>query len=180
MIITIGGRFGSGKTTVAKILVQELGYDRFSMGDFRKAIAKEKGMTIDELNIISEKDPSSDYETDKKLQQLAKEKDNFIIETRTGFHLVPKSFKVCLIADLEQSARRIMEKKSAIQPYKTLEKAMEKIKQGWESDYRRYKKLYDIDYLNPDNFDIHLDTTNLTPNEVANKIIEAMDKNLIL
>jgi len=174
MIITLGGRFGSGKTTVAKILAQRLGYERYSMGDFRKQIAKEKGMTIDQLNKLAERDPESDILADKKLQELAKTKDNLVIETRTGFHLIPNSFKVGIVANLEESAKRIMAKNSEIQPYSSLKEAMKKVKEGWDSDYRRYKSLYGVDYTKPSHFDLFINSTNLTPNEVADRILDAI------
>jgi len=50
MIITIGGEPGSGKSTVANIVAQKLGYKHYSTGDLRGEIAMRHGLTIDELN----------------------------------------------------------------------------------------------------------------------------------
>ena len=44
-IITISGMLGSGKSTVAKLLAQKLGYEYYSTGNAQREIAKKKAMT---------------------------------------------------------------------------------------------------------------------------------------
>ncbi|MCX6741353.1 MAG: AAA family ATPase, partial [Candidatus Parcubacteria bacterium] len=46
MIITLSGKPGSGKTTVAKILAEKLGYKFYSTGDLRGQMAMKRGLTI--------------------------------------------------------------------------------------------------------------------------------------
>ena len=43
MIITISGLSGSGKSTVSKLLAQELDLQRFDAGQAQRDLAKEKG-----------------------------------------------------------------------------------------------------------------------------------------
>ena len=90
MIITISGAPGSGKTTVARLLAKKLGYRHYSIGDLRGEIALRKGITIDELNKLGEKDPSSDREVDEYLESLGKKEDNLVIDCRMGFHFIPQ------------------------------------------------------------------------------------------
>ena len=49
MIIVLGGRAGSGKSTIAKEVAKKLGYKHYSMGDLQRNIAKEKGISLLEL-----------------------------------------------------------------------------------------------------------------------------------
>ncbi|MGH9879179.1 MAG: nucleoside monophosphate kinase, partial [Nitrososphaerales archaeon] len=56
MIITIAGRPGSGKTTVAKEVAKRLGFKHLSTGDMRGQLAMEHGLTIDQLNEIGKKE----------------------------------------------------------------------------------------------------------------------------
>ena len=70
MILTIAGDPGSGKTTVAKKVAAQLGYNRYSGGDMRSTVAQERGMTIDELNDLGMKEDWTDKETDKKVEEL--------------------------------------------------------------------------------------------------------------
>ena len=56
MIITISGKPGSGKSTVAKRLAAELGLTHVSAGDFMRDMATERGITVLELSAIAEND----------------------------------------------------------------------------------------------------------------------------
>ena len=89
MIITISGIAGSGKSTVAKLLAKKLNYKHYSIGDFMRQIAKERKLTLLELSKQAEKDNSIDKELDKKQIELGKTKDNFVIDSRLGFHFCP-------------------------------------------------------------------------------------------
>ena len=63
-IITISGVIGSGKSTVAKMLSQKLGWQYYSTGMAQRKIAEEMGLTTIELNALSLKDPSIDERVD--------------------------------------------------------------------------------------------------------------------
>lgn len=41
IMITVGGKPGSGKSTVTKILAQELVYERIAIGDMKRKLAEE-------------------------------------------------------------------------------------------------------------------------------------------
>ena len=70
MIITVSGKPGAGKTSLAKNLAKRLGYKHHSMGGIRKLMAKEKGLSITEFNKLAEKDPHSDRHVDEFAKRL--------------------------------------------------------------------------------------------------------------
>lgn len=178
MIITISGRQGAGKTSVGKALAKKLNYKFFSIGDLRGMIAKERGLTIDELNKIGEKEFWVHKEADKKTIEIGKTSDNFIIEGWIAFYFIPNSKKIFLDVDGEVGARRIFvnqrcdekkqEKLSALK--EMLEKRLIKTDE-------QFKKYYGIDFLNKKNYDIIIDTTNLNIKETVNKILEKLNEN---
>lgn len=171
MIITVSGKPGSGKSTVAKLVAKKLKLRHYSIGDFMREIALKRGMTLLELSKIAEKDKTIDKELDEKQKKLLKE-DNFIIDSRLGFYFFPNSIKVFLDVTLEEGARRILEHKRKEERENISIKETEKnIKRRLISEKRRYKRDYNVDFLDKKNFDIIVDTTNLDAEKVADIIV---------
>ena len=105
MIISLSGNPGSGKSTVAKRLAADLGFERFYIGRMRREVARKKGMTLAEFNKWGEEGNDADAEFERYVEELGKTKDNFIIESRTAFHFIPhfigsKNLFLCSIASL--------------------------------------------------------------------------------
>src|SRR3989339_226507 len=153
MIITISGIAGSGKSTAAKLLAKKLNYKHYSVGDFMREIAKEKSITLLELSRQAEKDNSIDKELDKKQIELGKKEDNFVIDSRLGFHFIPKSKKIFLEVDLNEAAKRILKDKREHEQYKDIQESIEKIKTRIKSEDKRYREYYKVDYHDKDNYD---------------------------
>ena len=99
MQITVTGYPGSGNSTVAKLLAEKLGYKHYSAGDFRRQLAKDRGMTLHELNKIGETESWTDIEADKISEKIGQEENNFVMDAKIGFHFIPQSIKVFLKAD---------------------------------------------------------------------------------
>jgi cytidylate kinase len=91
MKITITGKPGSGKSTVAGILAQKLNCKYCSIGDLRGEIAQEHGLTIDELNEIGKKESWVHKKADEKTIEIGKTKENYIVEGWIAYHFIPHS-----------------------------------------------------------------------------------------
>jgi predicted cytidylate kinase len=182
MIISISGKPGSGKSTVAKMLSASLHMKRYCMGGMRREIARKRGMTLEQLNELGEKEEWTDREVDEFQKDLGKKEDNFIIEGRTSYFLIPKSFKVFLSVDFMVGAKRIYDDVRSNQNkrnegrYKTVGDAAKAIQKRLESDIERYKKYYGKDIYDLSQYDLVIDTTRLTPEEVADRIQAEMKK----
>ncbi|MBI4980115.1 cytidylate kinase family protein [Candidatus Woesearchaeota archaeon] len=171
MIITISGALGSGKSTVAKLVAQKLNLKHYSTGDFMREIAIKRDLTLLELSKLAEKDPSVDKELDERQIRLGKKEDNFIIDARLGWHFIPHSVKVFLDVTDEEAARRIFAERRADEKYNTtLKKTLENIKRRKESETKRYRQYYGVNYFDLKNYDLVVDTTKLTAVQAAEKI----------
>ena len=106
-IITINGSLGSGKSSTANLVAKELGYKRFSSGDFMRSIALEKGISLNELSKEAEQNVEIDKLIDEKVKQAGTE-EKLIIDSRLAFHFIPNSFKVYLDLAPEIAKDRIM------------------------------------------------------------------------
>ncbi|MBS3147751.1 cytidylate kinase family protein [Candidatus Woesearchaeota archaeon] len=179
MIITIMGKPGSGKSTVGKLIAKELKYDYFSGGDLRGKIAMERGLTIDELNKIGETERWTDDECDKLIEKMGKEQNNLVLDSRTAWHFVPKSFKVFLDVDLKEAAKRVFkDQRPDEEKASSANELYERMNARMENDNSRYKKWYKIDYLNLKNYDLVIDTTKLSPQETVKRILAEVKKRM--
>ena len=168
MIITLSGTAGAGKTTIANMLVEELGLNHYYMGGIRRKVAKEKGITIDEFNKLGEKDPSTDKMVDDYLVKLGKTEDDFIAEGRTSAHFIPDSLKLFIKCDVKKGAERILNQLKTEETERnenisdSVEQKADDLRERFESDKLRYEKYYGINVYDESMYDLVLDTTDLT------------------
>lgn len=177
-IITINGVPGSGKSSTANGVAEALGYKRFSTGDFMRNIAVSMNITLNELQKIAEVDNG---EIDKKIDdenRKLSEQDNFVIDSRLAFHFIPGSFKVFLDLPLEISKERIMSNlknnslRAQSEKAENLEEVYKNITERLESENKRYKEYYGVDYTDKNNFDLIIDTNKNNLEEVVNIILK--------
>ncbi len=171
MIITISGTAGAGKSTVAKEVAKRLDLKHYSNGDFMREIAQKKGVTVLELNKIAETDKSIDKELDDRLVKLGKEENNFVIDSRLGFHFIPSSFKVFLDAGIHERATRVFGDQRGTEDNITLHDTKDKMIEREKSESVRYSQLYGVNHLDYDNYDLVVDTTHMTVKEVVEKVL---------
>lgn len=170
-IITITGTPGSGKSTLAKLLAERLGYKRYSIGDLRRMFAAKKGITLSELNRRSEAgEEDTDTAFDDHQRSLAAE-DDFVIDSRLGFHFFPQSIKLFVDADETVRARRLMMRDGVAESARSVEEAKGMNRARVESDRRRYHKYYGVDPFRMENYDLVLDSTRTTAEELAERAL---------
>lgn len=179
MIITISGKPGSGKSTVGKILAKKLGYDHFSTGDFMRQMAEERNVTILELNKIAQGDRSIDEELDARQKHLGMENNNFVLDARLGYHFIPKSYKVFLDVDLDVAAKRIImdhQESRNVESVDSIEDAKVEIHARMNTETTRYQKLYQLNPFDVSQYDLVIDTTDVSVADVINRILQALPK----
>lgn len=169
--ISLAGDLGSGKSTVAQILLDALGAEYYSTGSMVRAVAERMGMTIGELNKYMETHPEIDKEIDDGLVELANETKTMIIDSRMAWHFTKGTFKVYLSTDIETSAARIMCARRSGEDAATFEEAVERTRQRRQSECKRYSEKYGVDITDLSNYSLVVDTTYATPEEVAGVIL---------
>jgi cytidylate kinase len=180
-IITLTGTLGSGKSSTADKLAQALGYKRFSSGDFMRKIAVDMGITLAELQKQAEQDNEIDLKIDEEVRKAGNQ-EKIVIDSRLAFHWIPESFKVYLDLPPEIAKERILHNLKENQLRKqsedssTPEEIYEKIIARLESEKNRYKKIYDIDHTDKNNFDLVVDTNKNNLEEVVKIILDEYQK----
>jgi CMP/dCMP kinase len=170
MKITISGIVGSGKSTIAKLLAKKLGYKYYSVGGFMRDIAIERNLHLSELSKIAEKDKTIDYELDERQKKLNKTADNFVMDSRLGFYFISRSYKIFLTVDLDAAAKRIFNAARGEEKYDSLEECRNYLEKRINSEKLRYKQYYNVDFPTISDFDLVIDTTSKTPEEILEEI----------
>jgi len=170
-MITIAGQIGSGKTRVSRILAQKTGREMISTGVILRSMASEYGMSVLELNDLAARNPEIDKEIDAHLKALYGRPEPAIVDSRLGWHFIPSSFKVYLIVDPVIAAERVY---SAIRPdeqYASIDAARGNSLKRQQYENERFWKLYSIKCDDWRNYDLVIDTSDATPEEVAELIL---------
>ncbi len=174
--ISLAGDLGSGKSTVAKILIERLGAKYYSTGALVREIAAKHGMTIAELNLYMETHPEIDHEIDDGLKALSLVDELLVIDSRMAWHFTEGTFKVYLSVDAETSALRIMNANRVGEHAATLEETVKETKARRESEKKRYMEQYGVNIKDMRNYSLIVDTSHATPDEVAEIIISSFAK----
>jgi len=175
-IITICGGLGSGKSSTADNVAKELGFQRFSSGDFFRQVGLELGLSINEINKRAETDPRIDEMTDEKLRQL-RNADKIVVDSRTAYHWIPESFKVYLDLPLEIAKNRVLNSikenklRQQSEQSSSEEEVFNKMKERFESEQKRYWDLYKINNTDKSQYDLVIDTNKNNLNEVVQIIL---------
>jgi cytidylate kinase len=173
MIISISGRPGSGKSAVGKRLATRLGLDHVSAGDFMREMAEERGVSILELSRSAEHDIGIDREIDARTSRLGETRDGFVMDARLAWHFLPSSLRVFLDVRPEIAAQRIFGAgRSEESENVDIDATRSAIERRTTSERLRYQQYYGIDYLDPSQFDLIVDTSDLGIDEVVDVIVE--------
>ena len=177
-IISITGDLASGKSTVTKYLIEELGYAIYKNGERFRAMAKEMNMSVSEFGDYVDAHPEIDRELDDFTRKYGEENDNFIIDARLGWYTIPNSFKVYLKVDPDEGARRAYNDpdRKDTENFATVEEYKEDMLKRYNGENSRYVKLYGVNRADMSNYDLVVDTTNMTREEVKDCILENYEK----
>ncbi len=178
MIIVISGKGASGKTTVAKLLAEKLGFRHYSMGDVMRELATTKEVTLLQLNKLAETDPSIDKWLDAKQKALGQQEDNFILDSRLGFLFIPQAVKIFLDVDDTVAAERIFKAppREGEEPYKTKAAALQALLTRRKSEIKRIKKAYGVNPYHKKHYDLVLETTKRSPEEICTSVLSFLKK----
>ncbi|MBR1676023.1 MAG: cytidylate kinase family protein [Clostridia bacterium] len=174
--ISIAGDIASGKSTLIPLLTERYNAEVISAGKFIRQFAEELGMSIVEFNEYQKLHPEYDKKLDSKVAEYSEIDGDFIFDSRLAWHFVPDSFSVYVKCDLDVAAERMYNANREKEKYESVEKAKEAIISRRKAEVERYKKFYGLDVGDLSNYDLVIDSTKASPEELAEIIIENWKK----
>lgn len=172
MIITITGKPCSGKGATTAYIVEKYGFKKFSGGEIFRKVATERGIDILELN--RKKDTSIDKLVDNEIKEIGRVhlNEDLILDSRTAWMFIPKSFKVFLnIEEEEQVKRMIGSGRSDEIVDLTPEEAAKSLRERFALENERYMLLYGKNNEDLSGFDLVVDTTHMKVEQVGDYIM---------
>jgi len=179
-VIAICGPSGAGKGTLGKFVANYLDINYYSAGDFFRNLAKEKGLTVEQLS--EQADKETDLEVDRRTLEKGLNED-CVIESRIAAWALGDyaDIKIYITADLEERSKRVMEDlehRENEEGAKNLEKIKETIRKRDKDNEQRYKKYYGINMNNTSIFDIVIDNTDMGIKEQEKLVKKALERAL--
>lgn len=172
MTITIGGSPGSGKTTVAQLLQKKTGLPYVYSGDLFRKLAEQHGMSLAEFGKYCETHREIDEELDRQQLEIIRN-GNVIVEGRLSGWLAYRNhisaLKILIQADLDTRAHRIVKREKGL-----VQKQKQEILTREKSESVRYKTYYHIDLADTSIYDLIIDSSKKTPEEIVDIILEKL------
>ncbi len=168
--IVISGDNGTGKTTLARNLAQKLGFETFFAGEYFRQWYKDHNLPLEDTTLVPEE---MDKQIDYGYQSQMSTKSHVVFEGRLAGWLakdIPDVFKVLCTANFKEMVERVAKREGL-----SYEQASTQANTRMQSLRDKFKKIYDVDdYLDPKYFDLVVDTTTQTPEEVMNTVLETL------
>jgi cytidylate kinase len=174
--ITLSGTPGSGKSTIAELLHNELSIPYVYSGMIFRELAKKHNMSLAEFGKYCETNDQVDRELDEKQVSILK-KGNVLLEGRLAGWLAVlndiSAFKIWIDAKTQVRAERIAEREGG-----SIQKQYEKLVKRQKSELIRYKNYYDIDVMDASIYDLCIDSSMKSPQEILQIILDELNNKM--
>lgn len=175
--VAISGPPGSGKTTVSEMVASRLGYRLVLVGQIFRQMADERKVSLDTFGRYAEEDETIDKELDSRMIAIAREQDDIVIEGRLTGALMRRgdidAFTVHVDAAEDVRCLRIAKREG-----KPVDLVLKEMRTRERSESKRYLAYYGIDVSNKMIYDLWIDSSGKSAEEVADAIVAEARKRL--
>lgn len=117
-------------------------------------------------------------EKGREINSISRPNEIWIIDSRLAFHNIPESFAVRLVSNPQVAAERLFNDKSRGKEdskYISVEEAYEAREKRRIGEQKRYIKRYGVDLEDESNYDLIIDTSYSTTEDISDTILTCLD-----
>lgn len=169
-LVAVAGLPGTGTTTVCRLLSARMDLPHVYAGQFFRAMAKEHSMDLVQFGEYAEKHPEVDQQLDARMIEVARNR-GVILEGRMSAWQLEKAesggLKVLLEAPEPVRAKRVANREGIAD----VEAVMVENRHREASEAKRYREYYGYDPNDPRHYDMVIDSSDKTPEQIVELII---------
>ncbi|HIH01570.1 TPA: AAA family ATPase [Thermoplasmata archaeon] len=170
MRIAVSGPPGSGKTTVSEIVARRMGYRLVLVGQIFREMASERKVDLGTFGRFAEEDETIDRELDARMVAIARESQDIVIEGRLAGALMRK-FEIEALTVHVDAAEDVRSLRIAGREDRPVEQVLKEMQVRERSEKKRYLAYYGIDPSNRMMYDLWIDSSVNSAEEVAEAIV---------
>ena len=169
-LVAVAGLPGTGTTTLCRILAQRLELPHVYAGQFFRQMAKEHGMDLVRFGEYAEQHREVDTELDRRMIDVARARGCVLEGRMVAWQLQEAQsggLKVLLEAPEPVRAERVARREGIAD----VQKVLAENRHREASEAKRYREFYGFDPNDPRHYDMVIDSSDKTPEQIADMVI---------
>jgi len=170
--ITISGKICTGKTTLLKDLQKELNWPTFLTGKYFRNFVNKENLNLER---VEEQNQKLTKEIDFKVRDLLHKNGNLIVDGWMSGIIagnLPGILKILLVCEDDIRYQRFAKRENI--SIKEAKKRVDERQNNWFKKMEVIHKINSKEFIDPKNYDLIIDSSNISSSDVLKKTLKAL------